>query len=176
MRSHGSRMRLRRHGFTLTELIVVVAMMSVIAAYALTNVLGRRPCDLLDRASTQLASDLAGARMRAVSECRNVQVKFTDGNRRYVVWSDRNTNGVADADESEEHLLTGDKVLGVWVTENPCTFSPRGFFRSTGKWNVWVSRVAVSGAGRRYVYVLGSGQVRWTKELWHGTVEEDHDE
>jgi prepilin-type N-terminal cleavage/methylation domain-containing protein len=167
--------RWRSRAFTLTELIVVLALMSAIAAYALTNVLRRRPADLLDRVSTQLASDLAGARMRAVSECRDTNVTFSDDNRRYVIWSDRNTNGVADDGESEVRTLSAEGKLSVWMSENPCVFSSRGCLNASGWRSVWFSRVSVVGAGRRYVYVLKSGQVRWTKSAMMATGEYDVD-
>jgi Tfp pilus assembly protein FimT len=60
------------------ELLVVVAMVGLLGAMAVPNLLDQRPKYRLNGAARQLMGDLLAARMQAVSQHRRVQPVFPD--------------------------------------------------------------------------------------------------
>ncbi|HOF04781.1 MAG TPA: GspH/FimT family pseudopilin, partial [Syntrophales bacterium] len=91
----------RRRGFTLVEIIIVIAVMTIIAALAYPNFQGFMASRRLNGAARQVQGDLLAARMRAVSENREIKVKFINGNQ-YTMFYDYNNNGQVDTGEAIE--------------------------------------------------------------------------
>ena len=79
-------------GFTLTELMIVLGIMSV--TLMLTNMWlsSQLPRWRLNGAVRQVVSDLVAAKMNAVVK-RNRQRNFFQDNRYYVILDDKNNNG-----------------------------------------------------------------------------------
>lgn len=65
-------------GFTLIEILVVVAVIGIVAAVAIPSILGWRPNYKLGQAGKDLYSTLQTARMLAVKRNINVQVIFNN--------------------------------------------------------------------------------------------------
>ncbi len=169
-------MRHPRHranaGYTLIEGIVAGFIIVVATGIAVTHHFKERPRYFLERAALQVATDLSGARMRAITESRPVQVVFDSGARSYTIWSDRNTNGVADVSERDLRDLYASPGITVATCTQRGVFAARGTFASTG--GVWHIRFDAPGVGCRQVYVFPSGQVRCTdNELQTDTVSSD---
>ena len=72
---------LHQAGFTLVELMIAIAVVAILGAIAVPNILGELPKFRLNGATQQVLGDLMAARMRAVSQNKKVKVIFTDGNQ-----------------------------------------------------------------------------------------------
>ncbi|MDQ7836904.1 MAG: GspH/FimT family pseudopilin [Thermodesulfobacteriota bacterium] len=88
-------------GFTLTELMMVVALMAIMAAIAVPNIIAQMPKYRLNGAARQVLGDLVAARMQAVSQNNELKVFFLD-NHRYMILDDDDNNGTADTGEATQ--------------------------------------------------------------------------
>ncbi|MDP3028877.1 MAG: GspH/FimT family pseudopilin [Deltaproteobacteria bacterium] len=89
-------------GFTLTELMIVVALMAILAAIAVPNIIAQMPKYRLNGAARQVLSDLMAARMKAVSLNQDVKVSFSGSDHLYQIWNDANGNGTVADDEGDD--------------------------------------------------------------------------
>jgi len=102
-------------GVSLSETLVVIALLALAAALAVPNLSeSRRKMDL-HRLGRQVAADALRARMEALTTCRNVGLVFSEfrGRPYYVMVADGNGNGVS----RQEFLRNVDRALGprVWL-------------------------------------------------------------
>ena len=74
-----------RNGFTLIELLVVVSIITISTAIALPTFLSWAPKFRLNSGADNLSKDLMVARISAISQNSNVNVKFFESQRRYSV-------------------------------------------------------------------------------------------
>ncbi|MDY0188167.1 MAG: GspH/FimT family pseudopilin [Syntrophus sp. (in: bacteria)] len=117
----------RTRGFTLIELMVVIAIMAIMAAIAAPNFKSFMAQRRLNGAARQVMSDLMAARMKAVTINQKVKVSFT-GNHAYEIWNDANSNGtVADneGDDVAKDIQVDYHDVTFSSTANP-VFDPRG--------------------------------------------------
>lgn len=149
-------------GHTLAEMAVVMGVLVVLALFAVAAHLRQTPAYQLDRAATRLVNDLQSARMQSVSESLPVRVSFNGPGRQYTLWADRNTNGLADAGETVVRSWADAPRLQTAFSADQGTFVSTGAFATSNRW--WRAVLAMPDADSRYVYVLPSGQVRWTKQ------------
>ncbi len=102
-------------GFSLSEALVVLALVALAAAIALPNLTETRRKMDLERLARQVAADAVRARMEALTSCRNVGLVFAEvqGRPYYVMVSDGNGSGVS----RQDFLRNVDKALGprVWL-------------------------------------------------------------
>lgn len=117
-----------RQGFTLFELITVMAVSAVIATVAIPNFMSMLPEMRLNAAARQIAEDLMAARMNAVKENNNVRVFFnTPGKNQYQILDDDDNDGTAGAGETviTRNIRDNYPDVAFSATNNPI-FSPRG--------------------------------------------------
>lgn len=74
----------RPKGFSLVEIIIVIAIISILAAVAIPNLLGYFPKSRLSGAARVVAGDLLATRMQAVKLNRSAYMEWTDA-RQYQV-------------------------------------------------------------------------------------------
>ena len=74
-----SRLRHRRPaGFTLTELIIIVAIIGIVAAIGIPNLLSYQPIYDLRRAANDLYTHMQKARLLAIQKNKSVQIVFAN--------------------------------------------------------------------------------------------------
>lgn len=102
-------------GFSVSEALVVLALLALAAAVALPNLAETRRRADLQRLARQVAADALRARMEALWSCRNVGLVFAEqgGRPYYVMVADGNANGVS----RQDFLRNIDRALGprVWL-------------------------------------------------------------
>ena len=102
-------------GFTLVELMVVVAVTALAATVTAPSVIGMMQRQRLQGVSNQLLWDLRSAREKAIASHRPVTVAVPNDHS-YTMWTDTNGNGMQDTGEvkttdiAAQHLtLVSDK-------------------------------------------------------------------
>jgi len=116
-------------GFTLIEMMIVIAILGIFAGIAMPNFLSYLPKHRLNGAARQGMGDLMWARMQAVSQNNEFKVFFDpNNNREYQILDDDNNNGTIDAGEWTQTKDIQQEYSNVTfsnVTADPI-FYPRG--------------------------------------------------
>ena len=118
-----------KSGFTLIEMMVVIAVLVIMAAIAIPNFLTLLPGMRLNGAARQVMGDLMAARMKAVKLNQRTKV-FFDNSAEYRICDDADNNDtVADGegDVVDRNIQTNyhDVSFDLGSTADP-VFSPRG--------------------------------------------------
>lgn len=145
-----------KSGFTLTELLVAVAVMVVITSIAVGNYTNQLPEHRLEQAQWRLLSDLRAARLESVIKGAPTVVTFNSGARTYTIWTDANRNSSTDSGELVTKSLADLPGVSMFNYPNTGTFTANGTYNSAFFYTyvgVW------SSAGAKYVYLFPSGQV-----------------
>jgi len=88
-------------GFTLVEMMIVIAVMAILAAIAAPSYQTFMAQRRLGGAARQIMSDLMSARMKAVSMNQMVKVSLPD-NHHYEIWNDANGDGTVADNEGDD--------------------------------------------------------------------------
>ena len=116
----------KKRGFTLVELMIVIAVIAIISAIAAPNFTTYMAQRRLNGAARMVMSDLMAARQKAVTQNNQFRVIFS-GNQ-YTILDDDDNDGSADGGEITEvrNIQTDyyDVTISA-VTANPI-FYPRG--------------------------------------------------
>ena len=125
-----------KKGFTLVEVVVVVAILGIIAAIGTTGVLRSLPAMRLKSAARDIFSASMQAKAEAVRRGENVTILFDTANNTWLMFLDSDNDEVADAGETVllaatplPPRVTFDPSLhadGVSFANNALVFSPRG--------------------------------------------------
>jgi len=140
----------KNSGFTLMELMTTIAIIAVLAAIAVPNMIGWRSGTKLQGAVENLRGDLQWAKLKAVQENGAVTVLFLLGGTSYEVFMDNANAGVRDA--GERRYRRRDLPAGVSIDlggtdfngNDYVTFNNRGFPENAGM----VAVDSSGGAGR----------------------------
>jgi len=116
-------------GFTLTELIIVMAILGALTAIAIPNFISMMPKYRLNGTARQVMGDLMAARMKAVSLNKKVKVFFFNDHQ-YKICDDADKNGKVSDGEGDVQLRCiqaeyPDVKFNLNKTSDPI-FSPRG--------------------------------------------------
>lgn len=113
----------RNDGFTLVEMIVVVAIIAILSGIAIANYYAHRQNRQLSRASRDVYSALQAAKLNAIRDNTNVFVNFTPGSGiagTYLVFEDLDEDNVFDAGVEREF---GSGFMPPGITMQNSTFS-----------------------------------------------------
>jgi len=122
----------KNSGFTLMEMMIVIAIIGITAAIAIPNVISYLPKHRLNGGARDVYSAMQYARLRAVKERTPVFIDFNTGANTFNVLSDSNGNGTLDGGDTV--LKTGNMPPDVNMTNATqftglvtwCGFNSRG--------------------------------------------------
>lgn len=115
-------------GFTIIEIVIVMVVITILAAVSIPVYIGMKPVIRLSGATRQMMEDLMWARMQAINQNNEFRIIY-DNNHQYCILDDDNNNGVINAGES---LITKDihnqydDVIYSSSNINDLIFYPRG--------------------------------------------------
>ncbi|MCP4338063.1 MAG: prepilin-type N-terminal cleavage/methylation domain-containing protein [Desulfobulbaceae bacterium] len=119
-------------GFTLIEVMIVVAIIGIVSAIAVPNMIGWRSERQLDGAARNFMADMQLAKLKAVREAEDVSVIINVAGDSYQMIVDLNNNYVLDAGETEFRNII--MTSGITITS---TFAgDRTRFDSRGRPNI----------------------------------------
>lgn len=127
-----------RKGFTVIELLIVMAIIAILGLVSIGPMLRWRANSFVETAANNLMSDFERAKIEAVRSGRNVTIAFTGTNlTTYNCFIDVNNNGVVDGNEMLFFRRDPEDGAGRVVTTmtggtsgNRVIFTPRGFLSS----------------------------------------------
>ncbi|HLA26618.1 MAG TPA: GspH/FimT family pseudopilin [Syntrophales bacterium] len=121
-------------GFTLIELMIVIAIMGIMMALAVPSYQTYMAQRRLNGAARQVMSDLMAARMKAITQNNEFKVFFPgshsgalSGNHQYQILDDDDDDGASSTDEAIEikDIQTNYTDVTMNANNNP-VFSPKG--------------------------------------------------
>lgn len=121
-------LRKKQSGFTLIEMMVVLAIFAIVAAIAIPNFMSLLPGMRLNGAARQVMGDLMAARMNAVKQNNRFRVFFNSpGTNQYQILDDDDNDGSADTGEeiTTKNIQDNYHDVSFSATTNPI-FYPRG--------------------------------------------------
>ena len=147
----------KKYGFTLLELMMVVAIMGILSAIATPNLMYYMAERRLNGAARMVMSDLMAARQKAVTQNNKFKVFFNATNHHeYTILDDDNGNGAADTGEATEvRDIRRDYYDVTFTASADPIFYPRGTASGTTV-TVTSSRTGVS----KVVTVALNGRVK----------------
>src|SRR5262245_12332548 len=119
---------LTNKGFTLVELMVVVAVIALAATVTAPSVVGMIQRQRLQGVSNQLLWDLRSARQKAIASHRSVSVAVPN-NHSYTIWTDTNGDGMQDGGEVKTTDIAAQHMS--LASDKSPVFSPSGMITNS---------------------------------------------
>ncbi len=154
------RMKGRREGFSLVEVMIVIALIGIVATIAVPNFQNYIRNRNLKTAAQEISSEFFVTRERALAESRSYRIVFDIGNNRYTTeeetapstWTVRQTKQVAASAAADDGIV----IDAANTTETTFNFQPRGTISSPGTIRIKnsiqsIANITVNFAGRTYV-------------------------
>jgi type IV fimbrial biogenesis protein FimT len=117
---------LSRTGFTLMEMMIVIAVIGILSAIAIPSFLSMLPGMRLNGAARMVAGDLMAARMKAVKLNQKTKI-FFDNDHQYRICNDADGNGTVDDGEGDNvSRNTQTEYHDVSLSGTDLMFYPRG--------------------------------------------------
>ena len=117
----------KNSGFTMIELMITIAIIAVLAAVAIPNMITWRSGTKLQGAVENLRGDLQWAKLKAVQENGFVTVLFLPGGSSYEIFKDININGVLEPALDERLYRRRDLSSGVSINLGGTNFGGNGY-------------------------------------------------
>jgi len=151
-------LRKRESGFTLIEMMIVIAVLAIMAAIAIPNFMSLLPGMRLNGAARQVMGDLMAARMNAVKQNNEFKVFFgSPSANQYQILDDDNNDGTADGGEAITTKNIQDNYYDVTLGSNiNPTFYPRG----TANGNGTITLTSTNSGDSKSVTVIITGRVK----------------
>ena len=152
----------KQSGFTLIEMMIIIAILAIFAAIATPNFLSYLPKHRLNGAARQVMGDLMAARMKAVSQNNEFKIFFLANGHDYTILDDDDNDGTADIGEWTEIKDIQNEYHDVTLstTNNPI-FHPRGTASPLGT----TITLSSSSGSNKYVKIRYTGRVKITDSL-----------
>ena len=97
-----------KEGFTMIELVIVVAIIAVMTGFAIPYIIGMQPTLRVNSAARDLTTEMQLAKMRAVSQRNDYVITFDITNNQYSVYDDNDNDFATAGAESAELEKTVD--------------------------------------------------------------------
>jgi len=112
-------------GFTLIELMVTIAIIAVITAITIPNIISWLPNHRLGTASRDILSVLQQVRLKAVKENADVAIQFAPGNDDYTAFLDNGAGGGTSGDgvQNGTERTLKNKAMPVGIDLQSTTFT-----------------------------------------------------
>lgn len=146
-----------RQGFSLAEILIVVAIMGVLLAAGGFSMFRRSPLQNMENAQWQVLGDLREARQKAITFACRSRVTFDNTARSYTIWTDKNRNGAVDGDEQVIKTLPAFNGFSMSAHPTVSHFTPTGMWQ--GNFSYLYVQFQQQAVGFRYVYGMPGGTI-----------------
>jgi type II secretion system protein H len=173
IRGQGSRLDRERHGFTILELMVAMAVMAVLMAIAVPTVATHMAVQEIRGSAQQVVDVLREARDSAVNEGQPRYVLFDPASDGYEIWRYDGSSWIQEEEEEFAESvtfddsdvtfpgLTGRPEAGTSVPENAAYFDTRGRYPSGAAPSYTLTLRGRMGNSETLTLYTQTGQVIW---------------
>lgn len=150
-----------RAGFSMIEMMVVVAIVAIVAAAGAMEFAKRKPVADLNQAAWEITSELRRARLQAISRNTSCDITIDTGARTCSTWTDTDDDGVVDDGEEFTADLSDIDNLSMWVHPGSTFgFDSRGnLIPALPDFNYQFLQIYMPYGGLKGLFIYPNGQV-----------------